>query len=199
MRRGWGPRPSLLTVPLGPCPLGAFPQLPGGQNPSGSQRTGLFACSYPKYPLVSEGPEPWALEPHRPPAPAWPCDFGLSFPKLLCPMLGPKQVLGALPSPPGVPPPTSVSSLCSQLLLQQADSPQDQREEVHLQVQFQQGCARQLPIVGHGGRHHGLPTPADPWSFWGSPWPRCSSPHPRSEFGSWGPQALNPLGQEQPV
>ena len=32
----------------------------------GSQRTGLFACSCPKYPLMSEGPEPWALEPHRP-------------------------------------------------------------------------------------------------------------------------------------
>lgn len=175
------------------CPSGGFPSTSWGQNPMGSQCTGLCACSYQKYPLVSEGPAlDFGATQGRIPAPAWPCDFGLSFPKLLC--AGRQASVGgsAFTS-------ASVSSLCSQLLLQQADSPQDQREEVHLQVQFQQSCARQLPVVGCGGCHHGIPASADPWSLWGSPWPRCSSPHPRGEFGSWGPQALNLLGREQPV
>lgn len=42
---------------------------------------------------------------------------------------------------------------CFQVLLQQEDPPQDQREEVHLQVQLQQTGARQLPLHRHGLRY----------------------------------------------
>ena len=43
-----------------------------------------------------------------------------------------------------------VLSIFPQILLQQEDPPQDQREEVHLQVQLQQTRARQLPLHRHG-------------------------------------------------
>lgn len=44
----------------------------------------------------------------------------------------------------------TLSCVSLQILLQQEDSPQDQREEVHLQVQLQQTRARQLPLHRHG-------------------------------------------------
>ena len=51
--------------PSGALSPGGFPSTSWGQNRMGSQCTGLCACSYHKYPLVSEGPKPWTLEPHR--------------------------------------------------------------------------------------------------------------------------------------
>ena len=51
--------------PSGALSPGGFPSISWGQNRMGSQRTGLCACSYHKYPLVSEGPKPWTSEPHR--------------------------------------------------------------------------------------------------------------------------------------
>ncbi|XP_055473295.1 ETS domain-containing transcription factor ERF-like isoform X4 [Psammomys obesus] len=78
-------------------------------------------------------------------------------------------------------------SSLSQLLLQQAHSAQDQGEEVHLQVQLQQGRPCQLPPAGHGGRRHRLPTLADPWSLFGGAWAGCSTPDPRGEPGGRAP------------
>lgn len=79
-------------------------------------------CSYCKYLLVSErkarrkdrSPGLWSHTGQDPSpclTPSLPCDLGqrisasLSFPKLLCSVLGTEHVLGALPPPPWVPPP----------------------------------------------------------------------------------------------
>lgn len=78
---------------------------------------------------------------------------------------------------PSYPCPLPPFSSAWQVLLQQADITQNQRETFHLQVQLQQGGASQLPPLGHG--EHALLSGPEPLQR------RHHSPglHPRGMMG----------------
>ena len=133
----------------------------------GSQCTGLCACSYQKYPLVSEGPAlDFGATQGKIPAPAWPCDFGLSFPKLLCSALGAKQVLGALPSPLHQCPPSAHSYYYNKRILHKTKG-----KRFTYKFNFSKVVLVNYPLLDVAAATTGSPLLLTPGPFGGAPGP----------------------------